>query len=56
MGKNKSELISKVALILGVTENMVKHRFTLEDQVEMLVEHIERMEEYKGVHEVIPHD
>jgi hypothetical protein len=44
----KDQLIKKVALILGVSENMVKHTLSLESQVILLVEQYERLAEVKG--------
>lgn len=46
---DNESLIKKIALILGVSENMVKYNLSLEQQIEMLVEQYERLEEYKWV-------
>jgi hypothetical protein len=40
---NIEQLIKKVALILGVSENMVMYNLSTEKQIEMLVEQYERL-------------
>jgi hypothetical protein len=42
------QLIKKIALILGVSENMVKYNLNVHQQVEMLVEQYERLLEVIG--------
>ena len=44
----KQQLIQKIALILGISENMVKYGLPMESQVEMLVEQYERLLEVIG--------
>jgi hypothetical protein len=45
---NIEQLIKKVALILGVSENMVMFNLSTEKQIEMLVEQYERLLEVIG--------
>jgi hypothetical protein len=48
MNNQKEVLIRKIALILGINENMVKHSLSVEKQVELLVEQYERLLEVIG--------
>jgi hypothetical protein len=48
MNNQKEVLIRKIALILGISENMVKHNLSVEKQVELLVEQYERLLEVIG--------
>jgi hypothetical protein len=45
---NIEQLIKKISLILGVSENMVMFNLSTEKQIEMLVEQYERLLEVIG--------
>jgi hypothetical protein len=45
---NIEQLIKKIALILGVSENMVMYHLSTDKQIEMLVEQYERLLEVIG--------
>jgi hypothetical protein len=45
---NIEQLIKKIAMILGVSENMVMFNLSTEKQIEMLVEQYERLLEVIG--------
>jgi hypothetical protein len=48
MNNQKEVLINKIALILGVSETMVKYSLSIENQIELLVEQYERLLEVIG--------
>jgi hypothetical protein len=48
MNNKKEVLIRKIALIIGKSENVVKHDLSLESQIGMLVDQYERLLEVIG--------